>query len=227
MSGPLNRLQMAWRAAQDLKDGEIVNLGLGMPTKVSEYLPGGREVFFQSENGILGMGPAPAVEDPDLKNAGGQPVTVVQGGALFDSNLSFLMMTGGHLDMTILGAFQVSSSGDLANWDMNVPGKGPLVGGAMDLACGAIAVRVIMNHTTKRGAPCLVETCTYPLTGLGVVETVYTDLAVVDITPSGFVVREMIEGIDIAALREKTGAPIQAAQNCGILTAPPIEVPAA
>lgn len=225
MTGSLNRLQMAWRAAQDLRDGEVVNLGLGMPTKVAEYLPGDREVFFQSENGILGMGPAPDIENPDLKNAGGQPVTVVQGGALFDSNLSFLMMTGGHLDMTILGAFQVSAAGDLANWDMNVPGKGPLVGGAMDLACGAIAVRVIMNHTTKKGAPCLVEECSYPLTGLKVVKTVYTDIAVVDVTPSGFVAREMIEGMTIQALQEQTGAPITAAQNCGILSAPDLGDP--
>lgn len=226
MSRPLNRLQIAWRAAQDLQDGDVVNLGIGMPLKVSEYLPEGREVFFQSENGLLGMGPAPEIEDPNLRNASGWPVSIVKGGALFDSNTAFIMMTGGHLDLTILGGFQVSCRGDLANWDMNVPNRGPLVGGAMDLASGALPVRVVMSHTTKSGAPCLVEKCTYPMTGFGVVKTIYTDLAVVDVTAAGFVAREIIEGLNIAALQEKTGAPITAAPNCGVLQAPPLEIPA-
>jgi 3-oxoadipate CoA-transferase beta subunit len=222
---PLNRFQMAWRAAQDVEDGAYVNLGLGMPTMVSNYLPAGREVMFHSENGLLGVGPAQTAggEDPNLTDAGGQLVTVSTGGALFDSSAAFMMMTGGHLDFTMLGSFQVSVNGDLANWDMMQEGVGPLVGGAMDLASGALPVRVIMAHQTRDGAPRLVDICEYPLTGLGVVEKIYTDLAVIDVTPNGFVAREIIDGIDIAALQARTGAAIKAASDCGILSAPQID----
>jgi 3-oxoadipate CoA-transferase, beta subunit len=222
---PLNRFQMAWRAAQDIEDSAYVNLGLGMPTMVSNYLPEGREVMFHCENGLLGVGPLQQAseEDPNLTDAGGQLVTVSTGGALFDSSTAFMMMTGGHLDFTMLGSFQVSLNGDLANWDMMQPGVGPLVGGAMDLASGALPVRVIMAHQTRDGAPRLVESCSYPLTGLGVVEKIYTDLAVIDVTPEGFVAVAIIDGLDIAALQARTGAAIKAASDCSILSAPRID----
>ena len=181
--------------------------------------------MFHCENGLLGVGPLQQAseEDPNLTDAGGQLVTVSTGGALFDSSTAFMMMTGGHLDFTMLGSFQVSLNGDLANWDMMQPGVGPLVGGAMDLASGALPVRVIMAHQTRDGAPRLVESCSYPLTGLGVVEKIYTDLAVIDVTPEGFVAVAIIDGLDIAALQARTGAAIKAASDCSILSAPRID----
>lgn len=222
MMQPLNRNQMAWCAAQDIADGAYVNLGLGMPTLVGNYLPDGREIVLQSENGIVGIGPDATgdAEDPDLVDAGGQRVTLRPGAALADSLGAFAMITGGHIDLTLLGAFQVAPNGDFANWEGRMPGRGPLVGGAMDLASGAREVRVIMGHTTRDGAPRLVERCDYPLTAPGVVRRVYTDLAIVDITPDGFVVRAILDGLDAETLRGKTGAPLEIAPGCAALTAP-------
>jgi 3-oxoadipate CoA-transferase beta subunit len=219
---PLTRNQMAWRAAQDIADGAYVNLGLGMPTLVGNYLPDDREIVLQSENGIVGIGPNATgdAENPDLVDAGGQCVTLRPGAALTDSLGAFAMITGGHIDITMLGAFQVSPNGDFANWDAPIPGKGPLVGGAMDLATGAREVRVIMGHTTRDDAPRLVVRCDYPLTAPGVVRRIYTDLAIVDVTPTGFVARAILEGLDAETLQAKTGAPLDVAPDCATLTAP-------
>ncbi len=218
---PLNRQQIAWRAAQDLGDGSYVNLGLGMPVLVASQAPAGREIMFHSENGVIGIGPL-AVEaeaDGDLVDAGSQRITLAPGAALFDSVEAFAMIRGGHVDVTLLGAFQVSAHGDLANWDSMQPEKGPLVGGAMDLAVGARSVRVMMAHNTRDGAPRLVERCSYPLTGLAIVDRIYTDLAVVDITETGFLVREFIEGLTPEALAARTGAPLAFAPDLGVLAA--------
>ncbi|MCG8546151.1 MAG: 3-oxoacid CoA-transferase subunit B [Alphaproteobacteria bacterium] len=222
MTQPLTRNQMAWRAAQDIADGAYVNLGLGMPVLVANFLPADRTVMLQSENGIVGIGRVAddATADPDLVDAGGQRVTLCPGAALTDSVGAFTMINGGHIDVTMLGAFQVAANGDLANWDAKQPGKGPLVGGAMDLATNAKEVRVIMGHTTKQGAPCLVEACDYPLTAPGVVKRVYTDLAVIEVTEGEFVAREMLEGLSGDDLQAKTGAPLRIAQDCAILWAP-------
>jgi 3-oxoadipate CoA-transferase beta subunit len=219
---PLTRNQMAWRAAQDIADGAYVNLGLGMPTLVGNYLPDDREIVLHSENGILGIGPNAAEDaaDPDLVDAGGQRVTLRPGAALTDSLGAFAMITGGHIDVTMLGAFQVATNGDFANWDARRPGKGPLVGGAMDLATGAREVRIIMAHTTREGTPRLVERCDYPLTAHGVVRRIYTDLAIIDVTPAGFVARAIHDGLTAEALQAKTGAPLEIATDCTILTAP-------
>ncbi|MDB6001987.1 MAG: 3-oxoacid CoA-transferase, subunit, partial [Rhizobacter sp.] len=180
----LNRDQMAARVAQDIPEGAYVNLGIGLPTMVANHLPREREVFLHSENGLLGMGPAPAKgeEDYDLINAGKQPVTLLPGGAFFHHADSFSMMRGGHLDICVLGAFQVSAKGDLANWHTGGDAI-PAVGGAMDLAIGAKKTFVMMEHQTKSGESKIVEACTYPVTGLGCVSRIYTDLAVLDITP--------------------------------------------
>src|SRR6266550_3854611 len=194
---PLNRLQAAWRAAQDVGDGMVVNLGLGMPLHVADYLRPEVDVFIQSENGVIGVGPlAPADRiDTDLVDAGSRRITLNPGASIIDSSWSFAMIRGGHIDVTILGAFEVAANGDLANWDMRVPDKGPLVGGAMDLAACAQAVWVIMEHTTRKGGPRLVEVCTLPLTAMRCVTRVYTDLAVVDVTPAGFVVHDILGGL--------------------------------
>jgi len=200
------RDQMAARVAQDIADGSVVNLGIGLPTLIANHLPEGREVILQSENGIIGMGPAPAAgdEDYDLTNAGKQPVTLLPGGSYFHHADSFAMMRGGHLDICVLGAFQVSARGDLANWHTGAPGAIPAVGGAMDLAIGAKRTFVMMEHLTKSGQSKLVETCTYPLTGLACVSRVYTDLAVIDIGPGGAVVRDMVDGLDFDRLQAVT-----------------------
>jgi 3-oxoadipate CoA-transferase beta subunit len=221
---PLNRQQMAWRAAQDIADGMVVNLGIGMPVAVADYLRPDADVFIQSENGVIGVGPPapPDRIDADLVDAGSRRITLRPGAAIVDSPWSFAMIRGGHIDVTILGAFEVAANGDLANWDMRLPGKGPLVGGAMDLAVGARSVWVIMEHTTRKGAPRLLEACTLPLTAVRCVRRVYTDLAVVDIAPSGMVVREMLEGLSEAELRERTGAALAFAPDCRPLAAPPI-----
>jgi 3-oxoadipate CoA-transferase beta subunit len=221
---PLNRLQTAWRAAQDIGDGMVVNLGLGMPLPVADYLRPEVDVFIQSENGVIGIGPlAPADRiDTDLVDAGSRRITLRPGASIVDSSWSFAMIRGGHVDVTILGAFEVAANGDLANWDMRLPNKGPLVGGAMDLAVGARAVWVIMEHMTRKGTPRLVETCSLPLTAVRCVKRIYTDLAVVDIGHDGMVVREMLDGMTEAALRERTGAPLVFAPNCRPLVAPPI-----
>ena len=219
---PLTRHQIAWRAAQDLLEGSYVNLGLGLPVLVANYKPDDRDLMFHSENGIVGVGPLASEneEDPDFVDAGSQKITLSPGAALFDSTQAFAMIRGGHLDVTLLGGFEVSQTGDLANWDAKMAHKGQLVGGAMDLVTGAKSVRVTMQHTTKTGAPRLVDRCSYPLTGVGTVDRVYTDLAVVDVTSDGFLVREMIAGLSGDALQEKSGATLAFAEDCTTLDAP-------
>ncbi|MBP6707353.1 MAG: 3-oxoacid CoA-transferase subunit B, partial [Achromobacter sp.] len=196
---PLTRDAMARRLAQDIPDGSYVNLGIGMPVLVAAHLPPDREIVLHSENGILGMGPPPAEADIDLElvNAGKAPVTLLPGGAYFHHADSFAMMRGGHLDICIMGGMQVAANGDLANWSLKRPGEAPAVGGAMDLAVGARRVFIMMEHNSKNGAPKLLRRCTLPLTGAGVVSRVYTDLAVVDVTPDGLRVRDMIDGLTL------------------------------
>jgi 3-oxoadipate CoA-transferase beta subunit len=224
MTKPLNRRQMAWRAAQDIGDGLLVNLGMGMPVHVADYLRPEVVVFIQAENGVIGAGPldSPERADPDLVDASSRRITLRPGAAIVDSGWSFAMIRGGHIDITILGAFEVAANGDLANWDMRVPDKGPLVGGAMDLAACARAAWVIMEHNTRKGGPRLVDACTLPLTAMGCVTRVFTDLAVVDVTPSGFVVRDILDGLTHAQLRERTGAPLTFAPDCRVLAPPPL-----
>ena len=223
---PLNRLQMAWRAAQDIQDGMLVNLGLGMPVACGEYVPVGRDVVIQSENGVIGAGPLASAEaaDSDLVDAGSRQITIAPGGTVIDSAWSFAMIRGGHIDVTILGAFEVASNGDLANWDMQVPDKGPLVGGAMDLAASARAVWVIMEHTTRKGAPRLLTACTLPLTAPACVDRIYTDLAVLSVTPAGFLVHEIVAGLSRPELQARTGAALHFSERCGVL-APPLLTP--
>jgi 3-oxoadipate CoA-transferase beta subunit len=206
----LTRDQIAARVARDIPEGTYVNLGIGLPTMVANHLPPEREIILHSENGLLGMGPAPAPgeEDEDLINAGKQPVTLLTGGAYFHHGDSFAMMRGGHLDICVLGAFQVSAGGDLANWHTGAPDAIPAVGGAMDLAAGAKRVFVMMEHQTKSGESKIVAQCTYPLTGVGCVDRIYTDLAVLDVTADGLAVREIIAGLDFDALQEITGVPL-------------------
>ncbi len=204
------RQQMASRVARDIPDGAYVNLGIGLPTTIANFLPPEREILLQSENGLLGMGPAPTPgsEDPDLINASKQPVTLLTGGSYFHHGDSFAMMRGGHLDICVMGAFQVSVAGDLANWHTGEPDAIPAVGGAMDLAIGAKRVFVMMEHLTKSGDSKIVAQCTYPVTGLGCVDRIYTDLAVVDVTPDGLVVVEIVEGLSFDALQRLTGVPL-------------------
>lgn len=206
----LNRDQMAARVAQDIPDGAVVNLGIGLPTLVANHLPKDREILLHSENGVLGMGPAPApgLEDQDLINAGKQPVTLLKGGSYFHHADSFGMMRGGHLDICVLGAFQVSVRGDLANWHTGGPDAIPAVGGAMDLAIGAKQVYVMMEHQTKNGASKIVEHCSYPLTGVACVNRIYTDLAVLDVTPAGLLVRELVPGLSFDELVRLSAVPL-------------------
>lgn len=222
----LDRKQMAWRAAQDIADGMVVNLGIGMPVLAADYLPAGREVVLQSENGVIGVGPAAAADriDRDLVDAGSRPITLPPGGTIVDSALSFAMIRGGHIDVTILGAFEVAANGDLANWDSRIPDKGPLVGGAMDLAVGARAVWVIMEHVTREGTPRLLERCRLPLTAVRCVKRIFTDRAVIDVGPRGFVVRELLEGLGADDLRACTGAPLDLAEDCRPLVVPDLGV---
>ncbi|CAG9179965.1 CoA transferase subunit B [Cupriavidus respiraculi] len=210
----LTRDQMAARVAKDIPDGAVVNLGIGLPTLVGNHLPADKEILLHSENGLLGMGPAPAPgeEDGDLINAGKQPVTIKAGGSYFHHADSFAMMRGGHLDYCVLGAFQVSQGGDLANWHTGAAGAIPAVGGAMDLAIGAKQVFVMMEHLTKQGESKIVPECTYPLTGIGCVTRVYTDLATIDVTPDGLVARDLVEGLTFEELQRLTGVPLKQAQ---------------
>jgi len=196
------RDEMAARIARDIPEGAYVNLGIGLPTLVANHLGADKEVFLHSENGMLGMGPAPPAgqEDPDLVNAGKQPVTLLTGGAYFHHADSFAMIRGGHVDICVLGAFQVSVAGDLANWHTGEPGTIPAVGGAMDLAVGARRVFVMMEHLTKKGDSKIVDRCTYPLTGVRCVSRIYTDLAVLDVTPGGLAVVDVVDGLSPAEL---------------------------
>jgi 3-oxoadipate CoA-transferase beta subunit len=207
---PFTRAQIAARIARDIPEGAYVNLGIGAPTLIANFLPPDREIILHSENGILGMGPAPpaGAEDWDLINAGKQPVTLLAGGAYFHHGDSFAMMRGGHLDICVLGAFQVSARGDLANWHTGEADAIPAVGGAMDLAVGARQVFVMMDHQTKQGEAKIVERCTYPLTAAACVDRIYTDLAVIDVTPEGLRVLEMVDGLSFAELQARTGAPL-------------------
>ncbi|WP_349975490.1 3-oxoacid CoA-transferase subunit B [Pseudomonas sp. WHRI 8519] len=205
----LSRTQMAQRVAADIQEGAYVNLGIGAPTLVANYL-GDKEVFLHSENGLLGMGPSPAPgeEDDDLINAGKQHVTLLTGGAFFHHADSFSMMRGGHLDIAVLGAFQVSVKGDLANWHTGAEASIPAVGGAMDLATGARQVFVMMDHLTKTGESKIVPECTYPLTGIGCVSRIYTDLAVLEVTSDGLKVVEICADIDFDELQKLSGVPL-------------------
>ena len=205
--------ELAKRVALDIHDGAYVNLGIGMPTLVANHIPAGREVILQSENGILGMGPAPAAgdEDYDLINASKQPVTLLPGGAYFHHADSFAMMRGGHLDICVLGAFQVSATGDLANWSTGEPGAIPAVGGAMDLAIGAKQTWVMMDLLTKQGASKVVQQCTYPLTGVGCVKRIYTNLCTLACTPTGLQLIDLVPGLTLPELEQLVGLPIRPA----------------
>ena len=205
------REQMAQRVGRDIPSGAYVNLGIGLPTLVANHLPKDREIVLHTENGLLGMGPAPEVgqEDVDLINAGKQPVTALPGASFFHHADSFAMMRGGHLDFCVLGAFQVSAKGDLANWHTGAPDAIPAVGGAMDLALGAKQVFVMMEHQTKSGQSKIVPQCTYPVTALHCVSRIYTDLAVIDVTPAGLKVVDIVEGLAHEELERLTGVPLQ------------------
>jgi 3-oxoadipate CoA-transferase beta subunit len=202
--------QMAARVARDIPDGAYVNLGIGLPTLVANHLPKDREIVLHSENGVLGMGPAPApdAEDPDLVNASKRPVTLRPGGSYFNHADSFAMIRGGHIDICVLGAYQVSVTGDLANWHTGEPDAIPAVGGAMDLAIGAKSVFVMMGHLTKAGASKIVPHCTCPITGIACVSRIYTDLAVVDVTRGGLVVIDIVDGMPFAELERLSGVPL-------------------
>jgi len=212
---PLTRDEIARRVGRDIPDGAYVNLGIGLPTLVANYVPSDREVVYHSENGILGLGPAPkpGSEDPDLINAGKQPVTLLPGASIFHHTDAFAMIRGGHVDLALLGAMQVAANGDLANWATDDEKFPPAVGGAMDLAAGAARVWALMEHTTKNGSPKILERCTYPLTAAGVVDRIYTNLAVIDVTSDGLIVREMVHGLTFAELQAKTGAEIRLAND--------------
>lgn len=202
--------QLAARVARDIDEGAVVNLGIGMPTLVANHIPSTREVLLHSENGILGMGPAPAEgdEDYDLINAGKQPVTLLKGGAFFHHADSFGMMRGGHLDICVLGAFQVSATGDLANWSTGEPGAIPAVGGAMDLAIGAKQTWVMMDLLTKKGESKVVKTCSYPLTGIACVKRIYSELATLECTPQGLKLIDKVDGLEHAELEKLLGLPV-------------------
>lgn len=205
-----SREEMAARAAHDIPDGSYVNLGIGIPELVARFVPEGRVFIYHTENGLLGMGPppAPGQEDPELINAGKRAVTTVLGASFFHHADSFAMIRGGHIDVCVLGAMQVAANGDLANWSTGEPKAIPAVGGAMDLVQGVKTILVITKHVTKTGDPKLVEHCTYPLTGQGVVSRVYTDLAVIDVTPAGFKLLEIAPGVTEEEIRRQTGAPL-------------------
>lgn len=202
------REDMAARLAVDIPDGSYVNLGIGIPELVARFVPEGREFVYHTENGLLGMGPPPpeGEENPELINAGKRCVTAIPGAAFFHHADSFCMIRGGHIDLCVLGALQVAANGDLANWTTGGPDSIPAVGGAMDLVAGVKTIFVITQHSTKKGDPKIVSECTFPLTGKGVVDRIYTNLAVLDVTPDGLVVNEMAPGVDFDYLQERTGA---------------------
>ncbi|MBC8370811.1 MAG: 3-oxoacid CoA-transferase subunit B [Planctomycetes bacterium] len=204
----LSRDEMAQRVAMDIADGSYVNLGIGIPELITQFVPDGREFIYHTENGLLGMGPSPAegAGEPELINAGKRQVTALPGASYFQHPDSFAMIRGGHLDLCVLGALQVASNGDLANWSTGGPDAIPAVGGAMDLVAGVKSVYVITQHCTKTGDPKLIEACTYPLTGPGVVNRIYTDLAVIDITAEGFQLVELSPGVSFEYVAERTGA---------------------
>jgi 3-oxoadipate CoA-transferase, beta subunit len=221
---PLSRKQMAWRAAQDIADGAYVNLGIGIPTLAAGFLPKDREIVFHSENGVLGVGPSPkdSEADPDLINASKELITVLPGAAYCHHNDAFLMIRGGHLDLALLGAFEVSEAGDLANWTTDDPTFAPGVGGAMDLAVGAREIRVLMEHTTRDGKPRIRQRCFYPLTAPKCVKRIYTNLAVVDVAPEGLIVRELLEGMTLADLQAATEPTLRLANDWRPLAAPSV-----
>ena len=203
------RDQMAWRAAQDIPDGSYVNLGIGIPELVASHVPEGREFIYHTENGLLGMGPSPADDgEPDLINAGKKRVTALPGAAYFHHADSFVMIRGGHLDLCVLGALQVSERGDLANWSTGGEKAIPAVGGAMDLVAGVKTIFVVTQHTTRDGQPKLVKDCTYPLTSPTIVDRIYTDLAVIDVTDDGFQLVELAPGVTYEYVAERTAAPL-------------------
>ena len=204
------REQMAQRLAQDIPNGSYVNLGIGIPELVAKFVPEGRTLIYHTENGLLGMGPSPAEGqgDPELINAGKRHVTANPGAAFFHHADSFSMIRGGHIDLCVLGAMLVSKDGDLANWSTGEPDAIPAVGGAMDLVAGVKSVYVITQHCTKTGDPKLVDSCTYPLTGRGVINRIYTDLAVIDVTPDGFRLVELSPGVEFEYVQQRTGAPL-------------------
>jgi 3-oxoadipate CoA-transferase beta subunit len=216
---PLSRAEISYLVAHDFPDGSVVNLGIGMPTQVADYLPKDREILLHSENGILGMGRAAMGEeiDLDLINASRTPVTLLAGASITEHTVSFAMMRGGHLDYSVLGGFQVAENGDLANWITSGPDAIAAIGGAMDLAIGARNVIVMMEHVAKDQTPKLMQQCTYPLTGAGVVDQVYTDLAIIDVTAKGFEVRALIEGLSMEALQQKTGAPLKSSARLSVI----------
>lgn len=219
MIRPLSDVDLARRVSRDIPDGSYVNLGIGMPTLVADVVGADKEIMYHSENGILGMGPAPAPgeENWELINAGKQPVTLLPGGAYFHHTDAFMMMRGGHIDVTVLGAFQVSERGDLANWMTDVSTHPPAVGGAMDLAVGAKRVLVMTTHVTRDGRPKLLPRCSYPLTAAAVVDRVYTDLAVLDVVADGFLVREMAPELTREELQEITAAQLRFADDLAVL----------
>ncbi len=206
-----SRNEMAQKVALDIPDGSYVNLGIGIPELVADFVPEGREVIYHTENGLLGMGPAPekGQEDPELINAGKKNITAIKGACFFHHADSFTMIRGKHIDICVLGAFEVSEKGDLANWSTGEPGAVPAVGGAMDLVAGVKNILVITQHTTKNGKPKIVENCTYPLTGKGVVNRIYTNLAIIDITEEGLIVKELARGINFEYVQERTGAKLR------------------
>lgn len=205
-----SKTEMAQKVAMDIPDGSYVNLGIGMPEMVADFVPEGRELIYQTENGLLGMGPVPepGMENPELINAGKKPVTTIPGACFFHHADSFTMIRGGHIDVCVLGAMQISKDGDLANWSTGAANAIPAVGGAMDLVAGVKRILVITQHNTKDGQSKIVNRCTYPLTGKAVVETIYTDLAIIDVKPNGLYVRELGPNVDFKYLQERTEAPL-------------------
>lgn len=206
-----SRTQMAQNVAKDIPDASYVNLGIGLPELVADHVPEGREVIYHTENGLLGMGPVPPNDEKDqeLINAGKKNVTAIKGACFFHHADSFTMIRGKHIDICVLGAFQVSENGDIANWSTGKPGAIPAVGGAMDLVAGVKTILVITTHNTKDGKAKLVKECTFPLTGKGVVKRIYTDLAIIEVTKEGFLVKEMAPGVDLEYLQERTDAPLK------------------